>query len=179
MTSLTRSAIKASLWKILQKKPLAKITVRDIVEDCGINRNTFYYHFEDIPALINESVQEQAERIIAENSGDSMEACLHDILRLMMEKKKEILNIYNSINREVMERHIMQLCEFAAEKYFDVYHTEIKAEDKKFLISFVKREFFGLYIEWMNDGMKDEIFDVSCQILGLLEKCIVQRAWEK
>ena len=44
VTSLTKRAIRASFLKLLNERPLNKITVKDIVEDCGINRNSFYYH---------------------------------------------------------------------------------------------------------------------------------------
>ena len=50
MTTATKDAIKASFMKQLNRKPLSKITVREIVDDCGINRNTFYYHYTDIHA---------------------------------------------------------------------------------------------------------------------------------
>ena len=43
--------LAASLKKFMAQKPLNKITIREIVEDCGVNRQTLYYHFEDIYAL--------------------------------------------------------------------------------------------------------------------------------
>ena len=52
MASFTKNAIKQSFIKLLNERPLSKISVRDIVEDCGINRNSFYYHYQDIPALL-------------------------------------------------------------------------------------------------------------------------------
>ena len=56
MPNFTRNAIKASFLKLLSQRPLNQITVKDIVEDCGVNRNSFYYHFEDLPALLEEIV---------------------------------------------------------------------------------------------------------------------------
>ena len=47
MSQLTKRALEESLKKLLLKKPLTKITINDIAEDCGINRMTFYYHFKD------------------------------------------------------------------------------------------------------------------------------------
>ena len=41
-----------SLQRFMEKKPLSKITVSEIIADCGVNRKTFYYHFEDIYALL-------------------------------------------------------------------------------------------------------------------------------
>ena len=51
-TKMTKAALAASLKKLLEKKPLSKITVTDITRECRINRHTFYYHFRDIYDLI-------------------------------------------------------------------------------------------------------------------------------
>lgn len=53
MSQTTKRALEASLKHLLLKKPLDKITINDIAEDCGINRMTFYYHFKDIYDLLN------------------------------------------------------------------------------------------------------------------------------
>lgn len=60
MPNFTQKAIKESFIKLLNDKPLHQITVKDIVEDCGVNRNTFYYHFTDIPTLLQEIIIEEA-----------------------------------------------------------------------------------------------------------------------
>ena len=52
MAQTTKRALEASLKKLLPRKPLNKITINDITEDCGVNRMTFYYHFQDIYDLI-------------------------------------------------------------------------------------------------------------------------------
>ena len=49
MPGFTRQIILHTLTELMNEKPLSKITVKDIVERCGVNRNTFYYHFRDIP----------------------------------------------------------------------------------------------------------------------------------
>ena len=52
MPQFTKYALENSLKKLLLQKPLNKITINDITEDCGINRMTFYYHFKDIYDLV-------------------------------------------------------------------------------------------------------------------------------
>lgn len=47
MSQVTKRALEQSLKNLLLKKPLTKITVGDITDDCGINRMTFYYHFKN------------------------------------------------------------------------------------------------------------------------------------
>ena len=58
MANFTRNAIKSSFMKLLNDRPLSQITVKDIVNDCGVNRNTFYYYFHDIPSLIEDIIME-------------------------------------------------------------------------------------------------------------------------
>ena len=56
----TKRALEASLKKLLLRKPLNKITINDITEDCGVNRMTFYYHFKDIYDLVDWILVEDA-----------------------------------------------------------------------------------------------------------------------
>lgn len=65
MSNLTKRALEASLKKLLLEKPLDKITISDIADECGMNRMTFYYHFQDIYDLIAWSFAEDAEKILA------------------------------------------------------------------------------------------------------------------
>ena len=67
VSKLTKRALAASLKKLLAQKPLSKITIADITEDCGMNRMTFYYHFQDIYDLIDWICQEEGERALNGN----------------------------------------------------------------------------------------------------------------
>ena len=68
MPSFTKKAIVESFLRIIAKKPLDKITVRDVVDDCGINRNTFYYYFQDIYAVLEEISRNVADSLPKEQS---------------------------------------------------------------------------------------------------------------
>ena len=62
MSQTTKRALEASLKKLLLEKPLNKITINDITEDCGVNRMTFYYHFKDIYDLVDWILVEDAAK---------------------------------------------------------------------------------------------------------------------
>ena len=64
MQNITKTALEASLKKLLLKKPLDKITIRDLTEDCGISRMTFYYHFKDIYDLVEWICYEDAAQAL-------------------------------------------------------------------------------------------------------------------
>ena len=63
-SGLTEKAIKASFLKLLDERPLARITVRDITQECGITRNSFYYHYHDIPQLMEQIALDQTNSLI-------------------------------------------------------------------------------------------------------------------
>ena len=99
-SDLTKAAIKKSFLELLNEKPINQISVRDIAEGCGFNRNTIYYHYDDIPGLVEEIVIDTAERIISEYTDyHSLEACLEKMAAFALEHKRIVLNIYNGVRR--------------------------------------------------------------------------------
>ena len=102
MASFTEKAIMDSFIKLLNAKPLDKITVKDIVEDCGINRNTFYYHFDDIPTLVTRILEDETNRALSLH-GDvhSWEEGFIAAAQFALSNKRLIYHIYNSVSRAV------------------------------------------------------------------------------
>ena len=66
MAQITKKALEASLKNLLLQKPLSKITIQDITDDCGISRMTFYYHFSDIYHLVEWVCVEEAQKVLGE-----------------------------------------------------------------------------------------------------------------
>ena len=67
MPNFTKKAIKETFIELLDERPLNKITVKDIVEACGINRNSFYYHYQDLPALLEEVIAERVQALMSDH----------------------------------------------------------------------------------------------------------------
>ncbi len=65
----TKQAICAALKSLMVQKPLDKITVSEIMESCGMVRQHFYYHFEDIYDLARWMFQEEAVSLLAQQEG--------------------------------------------------------------------------------------------------------------
>ena len=66
MASFTKKAIRESFMRLLAERPVDKITVKDIVEDCGIARNTFYYHYRDIYEVLEEILDIRVQEVVRE-----------------------------------------------------------------------------------------------------------------
>ena len=159
MTQLTKREIKNTFLKMLEVKPLNQITVKQLVTECGINRNSFYYHYQDIPALIEEIVTEEADAIIREYSSiESMQTGLKAILSFAAMKRKALLHIFNSINRDIFEQHLWKICDYIVTSYLEPILQKSKLNDfeKKVTVKFYKCECFGFAIDWLNNGMEQD-----------------------
>ena len=159
MTQLTKREIKNTFLKMLEVKPLNQITVKLLVSECGINRNSFYYHYQDIPALIEEIVTEETDAIIREYSTiDSMETGLKAILSFASMKRKALLHIFNSINRDIFEQHLWKICDYVIRAYLDpiLANSKLNEFEKKVAAKFYKCECFGFAMDWLNNGMEEE-----------------------
>ena len=170
MANFTKQAIKTSFIKLLNEQPLNKISVRSIVEDCGINRNSFYYHYRDIPDLIEEIVKEEIDSLISKYPTiSSIDECVCVALRFTLENKRAVLHIYNSVNRDIYERYLMKICEYVVATYLDtVFGREgVGERDRAAAIRFLKCELFGLSLDWIASGMPEDALDSIRRVLEL------------
>lgn len=170
MPNFTKRAIKESFWKLLNEQPLTQISVRKIVEECGINRNSFYYHFQDIPSLIEEIVMDASNALIQQHpSITSIDEGVEAAFRFTLDNKKAILHICNSVNRNIYEQYLMRICEYVVTTYFDtVFEKDIVSKSNRdIMILFTKCELFGLSIDWINTGMQDDAIEKLKRLLLL------------
>ena len=172
MANFTEQAIKAAFMKLLSEKPLSQISVRMIAEECGINRNSFYYHFRDIPDLMEAIVKEDTEELIARYpTVDSLGECIGTLLSRLTEKRRAILHIYNSVNRDIYERYLMKITDYMVSKYITTAFGRVdgvSVEDRETTISIVRSALFGLSFDWIMGGMDE---DAGRRIRRLIEVC--------
>ncbi|MDO4349513.1 MAG: TetR/AcrR family transcriptional regulator [Eubacteriales bacterium] len=172
MSSFTRKAIMDSCVRLLENRPVDKITVKDIVEDCGINRNTFYYHFADLPTLISEIMREDAQQLIHDNlEVASLWECLERILRFTQEHRRMALHLYHSNDRDIFEKQLFQICQYVVSQYVDraCGDLPVKEDDKRIIIEGYKCECFGQIINWMNTNMSEDCLKDMIRLCKLRE----------
>ena len=84
MSGFTKEIIIKTLFELLNEKPLAKITVKDIVERCGVNRNTFYYHFRDILDVVEYALLREVDKVFERPvEADSVLECLEILVNII------------------------------------------------------------------------------------------------
>ena len=159
MSQITKRALEESLKHLLLQKPLNKITINDIAEDCGINRMTFYYHFKDIYDLIEWSCLEDAQKALAgKKTYDTWQEGFLHIFEAVKENKPFVMNVYRSVSREQIENYLFSLTYDLLPGVVNEQADgmSVRDEDKAFIANVYKYTFVGLMLEWINGDMKED-----------------------
>ena len=153
----TKRALEASLKKLLLRKPLNKITINDITEDCGVNRMTFYYHFKDIYDLVDWILVEDAtEALEGHQDFETWSDAFRDMLEKVQANRVLVLNVYRSISREQVEQYLYKMLDPLLRMFIERENIPVQEEDKQFIIDFYKYGFVGMVLEWIRRDMKTE-----------------------
>lgn len=167
MPNRTKSDLEQSLKRFLLKKPLDKITISDLTEDCGISRMAFYYHFRDIYDLVEWVCLEDATRALqGKKTYDTWREGLLQIFEAVLENKPFILNVYHSLSREQIENYLFQLAHdllmgVVEEKSVGLSVSE---SEKQFIADFYKYGFVGVMLDWIKKGMKEDYREIAERI---------------
>lgn len=159
MSQITKQALASSLKHLLLQKPLNKITINDIAEDCGISRMTFYYHFRDIFDLVEWVCVEDAARALdGKRTYDTWQAGFLNIFHAVKENSPFVLNVYRSVSRERVEQYLNPLVHSLILSVVEEKSSgmAISESDKKFIAKFYEYAFIGIMLEWIDNGMRED-----------------------
>lgn len=156
VTYLTQKALAESLKKLLNRKTLNKITVSDITNDCGVNRQTFYYHFHDVYELVDWIFAEEMKRYAQEGfTPDNWRDVMTQLMDNFLEERHFIINVYNSLNRKELEKYMRVFVKPAVTDIVNeiARNYDVSAEDIDFLTSTLTASLTGIVAEWIGGGM--------------------------
>ncbi|MDD3334058.1 MAG: TetR/AcrR family transcriptional regulator [Eubacteriales bacterium] len=171
MSQTTKRALEASLKNLLLQKPLDKITISDIAEDCGINRMTFYYHFKDIYDLVEWSCAEDAAKALAgKKTYDTWQDGFQQIFEAVKANKPFIMNVYRSVSREQVENYLYKVTyDLLAHVVSEASQgMEVSEDNKAFVANFYKYAFVGLMLDWIKNDMRGDAAEIVQQLSLLM-----------
>ncbi|MCI8438380.1 MAG: TetR family transcriptional regulator [Oscillospiraceae bacterium] len=159
MSQTTKRALGASLKKLLLQKPLNKITISDIAEECGISRMTFYYHFKDIYDLVEWTcVEDAAQALEGKKTYDTWQEGFLNIFHAVQANKPFVMNVYRCVSRERIEQYLNPLIHslilgVVQEKSVGMSVSEA---DQQFIANFYEYAFIGVMLEWIGSNMRED-----------------------
>lgn len=158
-TLQTKKALAASLKKLLGQKPFSKITVSEIVQDCGVNRKTFYYHFEDIFALLKWMLEQETVEVIKKFDLMVDYEEVMDFTIDYIDANKHMINcLYDSFGRDGMKQFLYDDFIGAIGPIVDGVeereHLQLPETFKQFVSEFYAEAVAGLLVDWFQDRLK-------------------------
>lgn len=159
MSNITKRALAAALKELLRQIPLDKITIQNLVDTAEVSRKTFYYHFEDIYALLEWALVDEGRKLLGEKvTADTWQHGLERVFNYLEENRTIILNIHRSKNRGILDSHLSQLVRPVLQDVFDSQpgNDRIPEEDRQFILELYSYGVVSLFLYWINKGMKPE-----------------------
>ncbi|MFR8165059.1 MAG: TetR family transcriptional regulator, partial [Enterocloster sp.] len=100
-----KEQMAASLKKLMTRKNLGRITIQELADDCGINRYTFYYHFQDIYDLLSWTFRQDFEKLFADRSRcPTLEAWIQNLIRYLKENAAVCKSALSSMGGDSFRR---------------------------------------------------------------------------
>ncbi len=160
MRQTTKEALAETLEMLLETRNIDKITVKDIVTECGVNRQTFYYHFHDIYDLMEwalaDSIEQYAEQSLTAGM-DWMEQ-IRQLFHFFYLHRTVILHGYDATNRMQYERAAIKWVSPLVREKMESYTQAADVDEgrKSFICRVYSRTIAGLLLEWIEEGMPDQ-----------------------
>jgi len=183
LAQLTKKAIINAFLTLLEERPFEKITVRDIVVECGITRNTFYYHFEDVYAVLKELLATHANVHSGEGEqSERLEDCFVEAMRFALEHKRAAYHICCSSRKEELLHCLNAEAGSVIGRFVERRSAGTNADpaDKARLIRFFTCALIGLLNEWAEGRMQQdlayEIRRLGILLEGSLESALSRSA---
>lgn len=157
----TKTALSNALKKLMETKPFSKITVSEIIADCGLNRKTFYYHFEDTRDLLRWTLRHEAINVVEsfDFATDNEQAILFVVDYL--EQNQHMLNcVYDAVGSGELRLFLYEDFKKIARKIITTAEKQlgknVSEEYRDLLASFYTDGIVGIIIEWLNGKIKLE-----------------------
>ncbi|MBU3105618.1 dihydroxyacetone kinase transcriptional activator DhaS [Clostridium gasigenes] len=160
---ITKKAIAEALKETCKIKNIEKISISDITKSCGLNRQTFYYHFQDKYELLNWIYyNELFIKVIEDISFDNWSDRIYELLEIMKENKSFYINTIKNSD-EYFKDYLFNITSVifkdAIEKLDE--KSKLSEEAKGFISEFYSFGICGVVLSWVKSGMNESTKSVS------------------
>ena len=154
MTQDMKKTIATAAKKLILEKPNKKLTVKDIVDECQITRQTFYYHFKDIPELFRWILKQDEENLLHEvESINDTEEALKYFFRLAVNLTPHLQQSMQTNYQAELQPLIYEYCYHFFENGLQKSgsYCNYVPEDIHFFLQYHSYAILGLLTEWKPD----------------------------
>lgn len=178
---LTKKLIADMLKKLMVNVNLDKITVQDIVRECGLNRKTFYYHFKDKQDLVCWIFDTEFAALTDLNQDNSVFDEL--VEHLYNNRDFYVAALSSEVQNNLKEHFFNIIFDSSMIKIKEILGSdELEIDEIKLIASFFSNGIVGSITQWAKEGMQSFPYQYSAKLYPITEECIkfvVKRYIEK
>ena len=163
MAQLTKTALMDAFARLLEQMPMDQITVQAVTAECGVSRNTFYYHYNDVYALLKAMLQRDMDAILAQRApGEGARMGLRRLFDYVSGHQRIVTHIYTAVGHAAVEQYLLE----TTGDLFMAYILDAaegltpSEEDLRFLCFSYQYMLIGILLEWVRRGMKGDLADL-------------------
>ena len=119
MANYTQNLILETFATMLERMPLERITVTALIRECNIGRNTFYYHYEDIYALLDDALSRSIGKYASAVQNEDWKSVMKDLLYSCRDNRNKVYHIYNSLSRDRLAHYAFARTDKAITTYIN------------------------------------------------------------
>lgn len=181
----TARLMNEALLALLEKKNYEFITVKEICEKAGVNRSTFYLHYETVNDLLLESIEYITEKMRNKFHNSIMldkeriaNAPLNELVLITPQYLLPYLEFVKD-NKNVFIAAASQPMVFRSDHIFntlydDVFNPilsryDISERKKKYMLAFYLNGLYAIITVWIQNDCKDEINYIAELIITLIQ----------
>ena len=174
----TRVALAGALKARLRSQPLDKVTVTELVRDCGLTRQAFYYHFPDVRHLAVWVFEtEVARRVRAFAAEEGWADGLVRLMLYMRENRSTTLGVINGVGQPGVERFLFRQMRPVTEAVMDQGGGgPRRAQDRVLVVDFYTSAVLAVVLRWVDDGMAEHPYrvvgDLEIMLHGAVQESV-------
>lgn len=170
-STTTKNLIAEGFKSLMEKKAFERITISEITSLCGLNRQTFYYHFQDKYELLNwifynEVITVMTDGLTADNWSDK----LLQILGIIKNNSKFYIKALNIRYGNEFRNYLVCVSTEVFDGIIDKISTGyvLNDTDKKFISEFYAYGISGTIIQWISSGMKETPENITFHVENII-----------
>lgn len=168
MSNTTKRALAESFKQIMKKTPFDKITVKNIVEGCGVNRQTFYYHFHDIYDLVEWTLQGERESSAEDVNYDDWVGGIETLIQYLQRNRDLVTRLYYVLPRDLiadyMKKEIRPYASVIVSREAEHIPVDIDEADVRLVTEIFTLGAAGLVEKWICAQKKGDTVDIGREI---------------
>lgn len=168
---LTKQLMAQTLKELVKNKPLDKISVQDIVDTCGLNRKTFYYHFKDKQALVCWIFDREFASL---TDWDQNNTIIDELMEHLYTNKDFYIAALTSDKQNNLREHLFKIAyDTILKKISEILGTrKMAADDMRMIANYFANAVIGSITQWAREGMKISPNEHNTKFYLITQECL-------